>query len=126
MSRSTTPRRTSARIPRANCRQRAILLDLGSQQTRNRGGAPVPVGGFDVELTAAGARQSVELRTAGVFGAAPFGVEPAGALEALQRDEERAWVDLEDAARGLLDAAGDAEAMHRLEAERLQNQQVER
>ncbi len=68
----------------------------------------------------------VDLRAPRVLGLAPFGVEPAGALEPLQRRQQRSGVDLEDAARDLLDTPRDAEAVHRLEAERLEDEQVER
>src|SRR5207245_6434812 len=96
------------------------------QQTRERGHPARPVGGLELELLLSGARERIELRPARVLGPAPLGVEPPGALQALERGEERAGVHLEDAARDLLDAAGDAEAMHRLEAERLENEHVER
>jgi hypothetical protein len=43
----------------------------------------------------------------------------------LKRRQQRARIDLEDAARHLLDSTRDAEPVHRLEAEGLQNQHVE-
>ena len=72
------------------------------------------------------ARVSGRLRPARVLGLPPFGVEPSGALQPLQRRQQRAGIDLEDAARDLLDAPGDAEAVHRLETERLEDEHVER
>ena len=68
----------------------------------------------------------VHLGAARVLGLSPLGVEPARALEPLQRREQGTGVDLEHAARDLLDPAGDAEPVHRLEAEGLENQHVER
>ena len=61
-----------------------------------------------------------------VLGLPPLRVEPPGTLEALQGGEQGAGVDLEDVARDLLDAPRDAEAVHRLEAERLEDQHVQR
>src|SRR5690606_12143191 len=84
-----------------------------------------PVRGLGLELRPPGARESIVLGAAGVLGAAPLGVEPSRALEAMDRGEQRARVALEDAARDLLDAAGDAEAVERLETEGLEDQQVQ-
>src|SRR6185503_19266346 len=79
----------------------------------------------DLELAAARARQRVVLRAPGVRRIAPFGVEPAGTLEALQRGEEGAGIHLEHAARDLLDPPADAEAVQRPEAQRLEDQHVQ-
>ncbi len=72
-----------------------------------------------------GSREPVELCAARVLGLPPLGVEPAGALQALQRGEQGAGVHFEDSTGNLLNAAGDAEAVQRLEAEGLQDQHVE-
>ena len=66
------------------------------------------------------------LRPARIGRLLPLGVEPAGAFQALQGRQERPGVDLEHAAGDLLDAPSDAEAVHRLEAERLEDEHVER
>src|SRR5687767_888426 len=84
-------------------------LAVASQDACDGGHSPAPVGGFDLELFSAGAREREVSRTARVLGFPPLGVEPSGAFEPLQRGEERSRVDLEDAARDLLDAAADAE-----------------
>ena len=55
----------------------------------------------------------------------PRGVQPAGALQALQRGQQRAGIDLEGAAGDLLDAARDAEAVQGRQAQRLEDQQVQ-
>ena len=44
----------------------------------------------------------------------------------MERGEQRPRLDVERAARDLLDATGDAQAVGRLEQERTQDQQVER
>ena len=90
------------------------------------GGAARPLRRLVLELPLAGARERVEPRAARVLRGAPLGVEPAGALQPLERGEQRPGVDLEDAARDLLDAPRDAEAVHRLQAQRLEDEQVER
>src|SRR5436189_84412 len=82
--------------------------------------APGPLGGFGLELLPAGPGERVEPGATRVLRLSPFGIEPAGALQPLQGGEERSGVDLEDAARDLLHAAGDAEPVHRLEAQRLE------
>ena len=87
--------------------------------------APVPVCGFHLELLSARTGQAVDLGAASILSLFPLGVEPSGALEPLQRGEQRAGVHLEDAARDLLHPAGDAEAVHGLQAEGLQYQHVE-
>src|SRR5688572_25400101 len=94
---------------------------LGLEQTCHGGYAPRPVGSLGLELPSSRARELVELRAPRVLRLPPFGVEPAGALEALQGGEERARVHLEHTARDLLDAARDAEPVHGLEAERLED-----
>src|SRR3954463_2134073 len=112
------------RIPRLS-RQPPKRSGPGFQQARNRGRTPMPVRRFSVELFPAGACEGIELRAAGVWRLPPFRIEPAGALETLQGGEERSGIHFEHAARDLLDAARDAEAVHRLEAEGLQDQHVQ-
>src|SRR5947209_4798958 len=80
-----------------------------------------PAGRLDVEPFPSGARQRIELAATAVLRVAPFGVEHAGALEALQRDEQRSGVHLEHAARDLLDPAGNAETMQRRQAQGLED-----
>jgi hypothetical protein len=99
---------------------------LRVQQARDRRGAARPVRRLDLELPAALARQLVVPRAPRVLRLTPLGVEPAGALEPLQRREERPRVHLEHPARHLLDPPRDAEAVHRLEADRLEDEHVER
>jgi hypothetical protein len=49
-----------------------------------------------------------------------------GALKSLQRCEQRSGIDLEDPARYLLDAAGNAKAVHGFKAECLEDEHVKR
>jgi hypothetical protein len=96
------------------------------EEPRDGRRAPGPAGGLDLELLSARARERVELGPPGVLALAPLGVEPPGPLQPLQRGEERARVHLEHAARDARNAPGDAEAVHRLEAQRLADEHVQR
>src|SRR2546427_5045957 len=98
---------------------------LGAEEAGDGGDAARPVGGFGIELFAAGAGQGVVLRAARVLGFAPLAAQPAAPLEPLERGKERAGVDLEDAARDLLDAAGDTETVEGVEAQGLEDQHVQ-
>jgi hypothetical protein len=64
-------------------------------------------------LPAAGASQFIELGLAVVVGRAPLGRDEALLLQLEERGVERAVVDGEEAAAGLLDAARDAVAVQR-------------
>ena len=85
-----------------------------------------PFGGFDRELLSAGRGELVELCFAVVVRGAPGGVEPAFLFHAMEGGEEGAGLDDEGAGGDLGDAVGDAEAVQRLEAERFENEDVER
>src|SRR5881392_481597 len=99
---------------------------LRVQQTRDRLRAACPVRRLDLELLAPLARQLVVPRAPRVLRLAPFGVEPPRPLEPLERGQQRPRIDLEHAARHLLHATRDAEAVHRLEADGLEDEHVER
>src|SRR5205085_11410266 len=77
-------------------------------------------------LFASGAGEPVELRATRILGLTPFGIEPTHALQPLKRGKERPGIDFEDAARNLLNPASDTEAMHRFQAERFENEHVQR
>ena len=92
----------------------------------DRGGQPIPVGGFFVEMPASRPRQRVELRAAIVLAELPLGCDPAFVFELVERRIQRAVADLEDIARDLAQALADGPAVLRLERQDLQNQQVKR
>src|SRR6476469_7240888 len=98
----------------------------GAQELLDRDHQSPPALGFDAEGFAAEGRQVVVLGAAIVVRDAPFAVDPLLLLETLEGGIERALVDLEHAARRLLDALGDAPAVHRRERERAQNEEVDR
>src|SRR5262245_292204 len=123
---SAAVRFARTRAPPVIWRHTDMSLALRLQQTRDGGCPAVPVCGLRLELLLPRARERIELRAARVLGVAPLGVAPAGPFQPLQRDEQRAGIHAEHAARDLLDTARDAEAVHRLEAQRLENQHVER
>src|SRR5262245_47050725 len=103
-----------------------MALRLRLQQACDGRGAPSPVVGFDGEWLFAFALERVIPCPPRILRVAPLGVEQPGALEPLERGEQRAWIDFEDAARDLLDAPSDAETVHRLEAEGFEDQHVQR
>jgi len=81
--------------------------------------------GFFLEGLSAAVGEEVILGAAIVFGGAPLGLDAAGALEASEGGEERAGVDAEDAVADLLDAEGDAVAVHGLEREGFEDEHFE-
>src|SRR5580704_7663159 len=101
-------------------------LALRLEEPRDRRCPPGPIRGFDLQLLLAAAGERVELGAARVLGLAPLRVQPSGALQPLQRREQRSWIHLEYAARDLFHAAGDTKAMHGLQAQRFQDQHVQR
>src|SRR5262249_15625179 len=92
----------------------------------DRGHAPRPVRGLDFELFLSRPGQRIKLGTARVLGLAPLRVEPTGALQPLQCGKQRSRIDPEYALRNLLHAAGDAEPVHGLKTESLEDQHVQR
>ena len=54
------------------------------------------------------ASERIELRPAGVLRPAPFGIQPSHSLQPLEGGQQRAGIDLEDSARHLFNAAGNA------------------
>src|SRR5215831_4924275 len=91
------------------------------QDAANRGGLSGPLGCLAFELCAAARSERVVLCAPVIFGGLPHGLDPAGPFESAEGGEERSGIDFENVAADLLDALGDAVAMHRLERERLQN-----
>src|ERR1700722_16702901 len=111
--------------PRVSWRQRDTRLALRFQKTGDGGCSACPVRGFDLELFFPRPGEGIELRTAGVFGLPPLGIEPSRSSQALQRGEKGTRVDLKHSTRNLFHTAGDAETVHWLEAQGLENEHVE-
>ena len=86
----------------------------------------VPIGGLGVELPSPGSGQRLETSAPRILCLTPFGIEPPRALQALEPPQHGPVIDLEFTARHLLDPPGDAEAMHRLETQRLEDEQIHR
>ena len=61
-----------------------------------------------------------------LVGDPPLGSDEALPLQPVERRIERPLPELEDLLRPLLDALGDAPAVHRLELQRLEHEHVER
>src|SRR4249920_3412071 len=102
------------------------MLRLRLEEPGNSRRASRPVFRLDLELLSSGAREVVELGASRVLGLSPLAVEPSRALETLERGEQRSRIHLEYVARDLLDASRDPEAVQRLQAQRLQDQHVQR
>src|SRR5687768_15044965 len=81
---------------------------------------------LDAQLFPAGGGDGVEARAAFGGGLAPLGLDPALFLEPLERRIERSLFDSEHVARQAPDVLGDAIPVQRPDAERLQDQHVER
>ena len=86
---------------------------------------PVPLRQLLIELGSAGGGEGVELGVPSGFGFAPLGAEPALLLQPMERRVQRALRDLEDFSAGLFDAGGDRPAVHRLEGEGSENEEIE-
>jgi hypothetical protein len=89
------------------------------------GGEAAPVGGFEIELTAAEASEGIKFGAAIIFAGAPFGFDPAFLLEFVERGIEGAVADLQDFAGDLLEAEADGEAVEGFEGEDFQEQEIE-
>src|SRR5437868_7804060 len=99
---------------------------LGTAEHPLDGGNVLPPGRrLIAEHTATARREPVELGTSVVVTRAPLGGDATLLLQSLQGQVERTLIDAEDAARALLDALRDTPAVHRLERERPEDQEVE-
>ena len=78
------------------------------------------------ESCAAGFCQGIDLDAALVLQFRPLPFDPALVGETMQRGEEGARTDREDAACDLLDAVGDPNSVQRSKFERPENEQVQR
>lgn len=96
-----------------------------SDHLGNRGGEAVPVSGFFFKLRAANAREGVELGAAIVLGGLPFRTDPALLFEFVERRIKRAVADLQHSTGDLLEAKADGVAVHGLEGEDFEEEQVE-
>src|SRR5262249_45060863 len=111
---------------------RSSLLPFASRPSRrlpnldDGQGQPVPAVLLDRELAPPGARQRVKLRPPAGVGLAPLALDPAALLDAIERGVERPLLDDEHVPRRLLDALDDAVTVELAQAERLQDEHVQR
>ena len=114
----------SARAARRMCQSRMAYVRASTRLTpadsRSHFDSSV------LELLPAGLGQRVEAGAPVGLGRAPLGGDPALMLQAVQRRIERALLHAQQFVRDLLDALRDRPAVHRLERDRPQDQQVER
>src|SRR5262249_41555533 len=125
---STAFRRNSARSRNARSVSMAgppRSLSL-FQHLSDGGGELAPGALLHLELLAAAARQRVVLGAAVVVGRAPLRVDEAPPLEGGEGRVERALLDLEHAARDLVEPLRDRPAVPRPERQGLEDEEVER
>src|SRR4051812_52258 len=84
-----------------------------------------PCRGFFDELFLAGGSELVEACAPVVLRRSPGRFEPAAFDQAVERRIERSLIDLEHAARELLDALADSPAVHRFERDGFEDEEVE-
>ena len=97
---------------------------LASDQV-DAGRQPLPLRQLGLDLLPAGPRQRVEPGPAVGLGGAPLRRDPALMLEPVQRRIERPLLDAQQLVGNLLDALGDRPAVHRLERDGAQDQEIE-
>src|SRR4051812_29031991 len=115
----------SARIERARAASPLNTLMSALQDQRHRRGEALPLVDLFTERSAALPRDGVVARASVVLGVLPVALDVAAMFEPLERGIERALVDLQPAARDLLDAEPNSPAVHRFQGERFQDQQVD-
>src|SRR6185503_20605195 len=98
---------------------------LALEDERHRLGEATPLIDFFAKRFASRLGQRVVARAPVVLGRLPITLDPAAVLEALERGVEGSLIDLESAARDLLDAETDAPPVHRLERKRLEDEEID-
>src|SRR5262249_54252774 len=101
-----------------------IGLLSGVQHEPNRCAQPLPTFGLGLQLLIAKLCKAVEFRFASVY-RFPMRFQHALLFEAVERRVEGALADLEGIAGDLLKPLGDAVAVHWLEGENLEDEEVE-
>jgi hypothetical protein len=84
-----------------------------------------PIVAFFGEFFAAEGSELVEAGAAVVFADAPFGLDPAVLLHAMEGGIEGTFFDAEDVVGDALDVQGDSPAMHGLALQALQDEESE-
>src|SRR5262245_14793434 len=85
-----------------------------------------PLVGFLLQIPAASAGERIELCAASQFAGLPFGGDPAGQFELVERGVERAVADLQVVVRDLFEPLADGPAVQWFKGEDLEQQKVER
>src|SRR5262249_10738472 len=124
-TRAAEERAEEARDPRQE-RHGAVPLRLRREHLAHREHDALPLLGLALQLPAPRGLEAVRLDAVAVLRLAPRADDGAVLLEAVEGGKEGAGLDHEGAARDLLDALGDREAVSRLERERSQDQEIER
>jgi hypothetical protein len=107
------------------CREPDHGLLLAFEHECHRGGEAIPLVHFFAECFPSVRGERVVARAAIVHGGLPGALDPAAMLEALQRGIERSLIDVESSAGDLLNAESDSPAVHWLEGEGLEDEEVD-
>ena len=97
----------------------------GPHNGRDRGGQPLPAGGFAFQLRATRPGQRIVFGAAVVVALAPFGRNPALLFEAVEGRIQRALLDLQDFVGHLPDALCDGPAVPGSKRKGFEDQQIE-
>ena len=97
----------------------------GAKDELNGGGEAAPALELLTKRATAGRGELVIASAPAILRHVPLAVDEPFVLQALQGGVERALIDLELVARDLLDALADAPAMHGVEGERFEHQEVD-
>ena len=99
---------------------------LGSSEDLGHGGGELDPGvPFQFELPASRLGEFVILGAAIVFRSTPLRFDPAAALESMECRVEGALRNLQRCPRHLVQTLGDRPSMHRLERERLEDEEIQ-
>src|SRR5579884_1257706 len=109
----------------SRCESGGIKGSCGFKHAKDCGNGLVEAGHLCAELFAARSRELVVAGAAVVFRGAPLGLDPSVKQQPLERGIERAFFNLQHFMRNLLDALGDAVAVHAAQAQRLEDEHVE-
>src|SRR5437867_6800739 len=101
------------------------VWESGSEDGVDGSSEALPGGPLGRELTASVAGNAVVLGAAVVVGGSPVRGDPATVLEPMECGVERTLIDLEHVPRELLDPLRDAPAVHRLERDGFEDEEVE-
>src|SRR6266481_10144611 len=102
-----------------------LLTSRGVQDQSDRRRESFPVCLFALQVFFPGIRKGIIFGTPVILGLAPLGGDPALLLQAVERGVKRTLIDLQLLFGDLADALRDGPAVHGLESDSLEDQQIE-